>query len=169
MFLKSFVPSGNGTSQRKILTFLLDHLCLLLCDASWYDAWDSFRFWKFFDKRHSWKFRRHGDVPRDALEVWRCPTWSRKRNTYKVNFWILLWFYAPASEASREFANLTWRKNPLTPIDGVKEFVCLSVCLKIHFKKGSQVWLPVQFLSACFYPFLQKSPFWLNSYLNLHH
>ena len=32
-------------------------------------------------------------------------------------------------EASREVANLTERKNPLTPVFGVKEFVCLSVCL----------------------------------------
>ena len=33
--------------------------------------------------------------------------------------------YPPASEASREVANLTWRKNPHTPKYGVKEFVCL--------------------------------------------
>ena len=32
---------------------------------------------------------------------------------------------SPASEASREVANLTWRKNPHTPIYGVKEFVCV--------------------------------------------
>ena len=31
----------------------------------------------------------------------------------------------PASEASREVANLTERKNPHAPIYGVKEFVCL--------------------------------------------
>ena len=37
-------------------------------------------------------------------------------------------FYPPASEASREVANLTVRKNPQTPIHGVKEFaICLSV------------------------------------------
>ena len=30
------------------------------------------------------------------------------------------------SEASREVANLTGRKNPHTPLYGVKEFVCLS-------------------------------------------
>ena len=34
--------------------------------------------------------------------------------------------YPPASEASREVANLTERKNPHTPVHGVKE--CLSVC-----------------------------------------
>ena len=34
--------------------------------------------------------------------------------------------YPPASEASREVANLTERKNPHT-LFGVKEFVCLSV------------------------------------------
>ena len=33
---------------------------------------------------------------------------------------------SPGSEASREVANLTW-KNPLPPVNGVKEFVCLSV------------------------------------------
>ena len=35
--------------------------------------------------------------------------------------------YPPASEASREVTNLTERKNPHTPVSGVKEFVCLSV------------------------------------------
>ena len=35
----------------------------------------------------------------------------------------------PASKASREVANLTERKNPCTLVYGVKEFVCLSVCL----------------------------------------
>ena len=35
--------------------------------------------------------------------------------------------YPPASEASREVANLT-EKKPYTPIYGVKEFVSLSVC-----------------------------------------
>ena len=34
----------------------------------------------------------------------------------------------PVSEASREVANLTEIKNPHTPVSGVKEFVCLSVC-----------------------------------------
>ena len=33
----------------------------------------------------------------------------------------------PASEASREVANLTEIKNPHIPVHGVKEFVCLSV------------------------------------------
>ena len=40
--------------------------------------------------------------------------------------------YPPASEVSREVADLTERKNPHTPIYGVKEFVRLSVCL-LHF------------------------------------
>ena len=34
----------------------------------------------------------------------------------------------PASEVSREVTNLTERKNPHTPVYGVKEFACLSVC-----------------------------------------
>ena len=38
-------------------------------------------------------------------------------------------FYPPASEVSREVASLTERKNPHTPVYGVKEFVCLSVHL----------------------------------------
>ena len=33
----------------------------------------------------------------------------------------------PGSEASREVANLNEIKNPHTPVNGVKEFVCLSV------------------------------------------
>ena len=35
--------------------------------------------------------------------------------------------YPPTSKASREVANLTWRKNRHTLVYGVKEFVCLSV------------------------------------------
>ena len=52
-----------------------------------------------------------------------------------------LLFYPPASEVSREVANLTERKNLQTPVNGVKEFVCLSVCLFIKvFIKASIVW-----------------------------
>ena len=36
--------------------------------------------------------------------------------------------YPPESKVSKEEANLTERKNPHTPVYGVKEFVCLSVC-----------------------------------------
>ena len=36
-------------------------------------------------------------------------------------------FFPPASEAIREVANLTERKNTHTPVYGVKEFVCLIV------------------------------------------
>ena len=39
--------------------------------------------------------------------------------------------YPPVSEASREVANLNERKNPHTPVFGVKEFVCLSVCVTL--------------------------------------
>ena len=42
-------------------------------------------------------------------------------------FLCLICSYPPASEGSREVANLTERKNPHTPVYGVKEFVCLSV------------------------------------------
>ena len=43
-------------------------------------------------------------------------------------------FLSPASEASWEVANLTRRKNTHTPVYGVKEFVCLSVCLSVCSK-----------------------------------
>ena len=70
-------------------------------------------------------------------------------------------FYPLAREANREVSNLTERKNPQTPVYGVKEFVCLSVSLlqtltpiisglaKNHLKKSLQLWLPELF-------FLQK-------------
>ena len=46
--------------------------------------------------------------------------------TYLKGFiFAALFYYPPASEASREVANLTERKNPHTPVCGV----CLSVCL----------------------------------------
>ena len=38
-------------------------------------------------------------------------------------------YYPPVSKVSREVANLTERKNLQTPVYGVKEFGCLSVCL----------------------------------------
>ena len=43
----------------------------------------------------------------------------------------LLTFYPPAIKVSREVANLTWSKNPQTPVYGAKEFVCLSICLSV--------------------------------------
>ena len=46
---------------------------------------------------------------------------------------------SPASEASRKVANLTWRKNPYTPVYGVKEFVCMSVFSEI-WPQLSQGW-----------------------------
>ena len=36
----------------------------------------------------------------------------------------MVYDYPPASQASREVANLTERKNLHTPVHGVKEFVC---------------------------------------------
>ena len=36
-------------------------------------------------------------------------------------------FNPPVGKASKEVANLTERKNPDTPVNGVKEFVCPSV------------------------------------------
>ena len=46
----------------------------------------------------------------------------------------------PASKASREVSNLTWRKNPHTPVHGVKEFVCLSVGLSVCLSVCSEIW-----------------------------
>ena len=46
---------------------------------------------------------------------------------------------SPASEASREVANLTWWKNPHPPVYGVKGFVCLFVCYEF-WPKLSQDW-----------------------------
>ena len=49
---------------------------------------------------------------------------------FLVWHWLLVFspnYYPPVSEASREVANLTERKNQHTPVYGVKEFVCLSV------------------------------------------
>ena len=44
------------------------------------------------------------------------------------SFWGI---FPPASKASRDVAKLTERKNPHTPVYGVKEFVRLSVCDKL--------------------------------------
>ena len=62
--------------------------------------------------------------------------------------------YSPASEVSKEVANLTERKNAHTPVYGVKEFVSglaeqLTFNLtrtKNHLKKGLLLWLPELFL-----------------------
>ena len=45
-------------------------------------------------------------------------------------YWIAR-YNPPASKASTEVANLTERKNTHTPVYGVKEFVCPSVCLSV--------------------------------------
>ena len=45
--------------------------------------------------------------------------------------------YPPVSKASREVANLTEIKKLHTPVYGVKEFVCLSVCGHVRKKKYS--------------------------------
>ena len=58
---------------------------------------------------------------------------------WKTYFVHITSHYPPASEASREVANLTWRKNPHPPVYGVKEFVCLSVCYEFR-PQLSQDW-----------------------------
>ena len=52
------------------------------------------------------------------------------------NIFNLFLNYPPASEASREVANLTERKNKHSPVYGVKESVCLSVCLSVCHTGG---------------------------------
>ena len=52
---------------------------------------------------------------------------------------VNIFHFPPASEASREVAILTERKNPHMPVYGVKEFVCLSVCYQIR-PQLSQDW-----------------------------
>ena len=49
---------------------------------------------------------------------------------YFYYYYYYYYYYPPASEASREVANLTWRKNPHTPVYGAKEFVCLPQWFK---------------------------------------
>ena len=65
---------------------------------------------------------------------------NRTRKLQETNY---IWkidspFNPPASQASREVANLTERKNPHTPVYGVKEFVCLSVCLFVTMCASSK-------------------------------
>ena len=55
--------------------------------------------------------------------------WLKRTNCKLLRCIILN--YTPASEASRELANLTWRKNSNTPVYGVKELDYLSVCLSV--------------------------------------
>ena len=50
----------------------------------------------------------------------KCFVWKIER----INYFIPLWV-----KRVREVANLTERKNLHTPVYGVKELVCLSVCL----------------------------------------
>ena len=60
-------------------------------------------------------------MPRDCNNIDSITSKNNYSNIFKI--------LSPASEASREVANLTERKNPHSPIYGVKEFVYLSVCL----------------------------------------
>ena len=66
--------------------------------------------------------------------------------------YFLTFVNPPMSKGSREVANLTERKNPHTPVCGVKEFVRLSSVYlssnqnQKHFKKSLQLWLPELFL-----------------------
>ena len=55
-----------------------------------------------------------------------------------VNRWSKL---EPASEASREVANLTERKNQHSPVCGVKEFVCLLPAELLEFVGVTRVWI----------------------------
>ena len=84
---------------------------------------------------------------------------------------MVLLGWSPASEASREVANLTERKNTHPPLYGVKEFVCLSACYQFRpkltnqkkrlliyftcesltiFKDGKPAWTQVQILLGAY-------------------
>ena len=62
-------------------------------------------------------------------------------NHWCVSLCAMFWKdYPPVSEASREVANLTWRKNPHTRICWQR--ICLSVCrLKFHFRQNNNLYL----------------------------
>ena len=75
-------------------------------------------------------------------------------------------FYLPASEASREVANLIERKNPHTPF--YNRLFDLSYNQKQKpIEKSLQVWLPELFLEAYFAS--KTANLWLNNYPDLHH
>ena len=62
----------------------------------------------------------------------------------KTIFYLMVIFnhvFRPPRETSREVANLTERKNPHTPLYGVKKFVVLSVCLWSTLTQLSPDWL----------------------------
>ena len=44
-------------------------------------------------------------------------------------FWKIFFYIPLQAKPVKEVANLTQRKNLHTPVYGVEEFVCLSVCL----------------------------------------
>ena len=50
-----------------------------------------------------------------------------QRTLELIRYSLIDLIYPPASEASREVANFTERKNLHTPVCGVKDFVCLPV------------------------------------------
>ena len=76
---------------------------------------------------------------------------------------IYIWskYFSPASEASREVANLTWRKNPHTPFillcaspqnhfSKNFKFIPREIQNQNHLKKSLQVWVLEQFSFAIF-------------------
>ena len=71
-------------------------------------------------KYSPWRPLRH------LVEVMKKPN---SRIIYKLDYFE---FNPPASKVSREIANLIERKNPHTPVYGVKEFVCLAVCYNFY-------------------------------------
>ena len=78
-------------------------------------------------------------------------------------YYTFILCYPPASEASREVANLTERKNPHTPAYGVKEFVCLSV---INFNPIIYNTLRIILTIICRPEDLRPGPFSIHLVLN---
>ena len=72
------------------------------------------------------------DSRRAKMDEWGYKKLLKGQHIYlKCILGFGLWFNPPVREANREVANLTERKNPHTPVYGVKEFVCLSVVIHV--------------------------------------
>ena len=98
----------------------------------------------------SWRLRAPMKIFLDFIKL---PRWSEIETrlvniSFKTDIKVV---YPPASKVSREVVNLTWRKNPHTTVYGVKEFVCLSICLSVvkfdlnYLRTGEIEWAEIFF------------------------
>ena len=83
------------------------------------------KFWKpdhlKYDLQKVWI--SNGQISEPHCMVIVHPTW--------INILLNSAIIPLQAKQAREITNLTERKNPNTPVYGVKEFVCLSVCLSV--------------------------------------